>query len=110
MQRWLLRTVSVSLALFASPAIADGTPLPDIDVDAQCSEQARSTGGGNSQLLYCLRSEQEGYNELKGKWAVTPEEIRRVCANKWRHYSMISFCVEDEIRATEEISKSKFKK
>lgn len=100
---------SIVAALITTPASAD-TALPDIDVEAQCEEQARSTGRGNSQRLYCLQTEQQGYDKLKKNWTTTPEEVRSICANKWQHYSMIAFCIDDELRAAGEVAKFKFKK
>ena len=100
----------VSTIALASPVFADPTPLPDIDVDALCEESARMVNGGNSQKLYCLKTEQIGYDELKVKWPKASEEVRKVCVGKWRHYSMISYCIDEEQRASEDVAKYKFKK
>ena len=86
------------------------TLVPDIDVEALCIEQARAVNGGNSQRLYCLQSEQEGYNELKTKWPSASEAVRQVCIAKWSNYSMLSHCVDEETRATADVAKFKFKK
>jgi hypothetical protein len=56
--------------------------------------------GGNSQKLFCLMTEQDGYDQLKLKWANTPEDVRQTCIHKWRNYSMIAYCINDEISAT----------
>jgi hypothetical protein len=96
--------VDILLLLAATPVFA--ADIPDIDVKAYCVELA---SGSAARFNGCIKDEQKAYNKLKSTWAKTSDRSQAYCANAWRNYGMIAYCIDDEMKAVKE-GPSEFKK
>jgi len=87
------------LLLFLSACVAFSvaraeTPLPDIDINAQCEEQIAKSRAGLPGLYSCMLKEQSARDRLRARWPMTPEPVRQRCTIDRQDYLQIADCID----------------
>jgi hypothetical protein len=91
-----MRMPSLIVLLVASTvaAVAEATPIPAFDVDAECI----AAGGSASFVADCIRREQSAYNYAKWLWHDLSDESRARCARAGQtralRYTQIEACAD----------------
>lgn len=105
MNNFVPRLLAFAITVTSVWSTASAQELPRLDPESMCRNRWTKQGAiDNEMYAYCLRNEQQAYDNLKVTWFSLSPSIRAVCSRRWGTppggaYEMLEYCAKEQSAA-----------